>query len=301
LRAGERHGVIAPSTLQAAPPHLTLAHKLPDLPRWIEVRDLLLAGAGEINGLRQAPDLSFVLHEPETTSTFVVGSPEISAIQAAVQPIMPNANVITPQENAAWLAQALPAWNRTRIIVHQLSGSPILPMEAGDKVRFLDPHLLQQLSIPTELLHELESGAQHSLIAATFVEGQPVSFCYSGSQTESLWDVSIDTLPAYQRKGYAARCAAYMIRHMQAQGKRPVWQAVEENPASWRLNQRSDSCRWMSRTVRPAGTGELTPFIGWEPDPPCHPVRYNTISVRNTVVRAWLAPGHWTRQLSLSL
>jgi hypothetical protein len=30
----------------------------------------------------------------------------------------------------------------------------------------------------------------------------------------------------------------YMIRYMQTQGKQPVWQAVEENPASWRLAQK---------------------------------------------------------------
>jgi hypothetical protein len=29
-----------------------------------------------------------------------------------------------------------------------------------------------------------------------------------------------------------------MIRHMSARGKGPVWQAVEENPASWRLAQK---------------------------------------------------------------
>ena len=46
-------------------------------------------------------------------------------------------------------------------------------------------------------------GAEYSLIAVTFVENQPVSFCYAGAVTESLWDVSIDTLPEHRRHGYA--------------------------------------------------------------------------------------------------
>ncbi|HZY45561.1 MAG TPA: GNAT family N-acetyltransferase, partial [Anaerolineae bacterium] len=100
------------------------------------------------------------------------------------------------------------------------------------------PNTLDQLSIAPELLGELKCGAEYSLIAATFVDKQPVSFCYVASETESLWDISIDTLSGSRRKGYAALCVAHMIRHMQAQGKQPVWQAVEENPASWRLAQK---------------------------------------------------------------
>ena len=50
----------------------SLAYRLPDLPRWVEVRDLLLWGDCEILGLRQEPDLSFVLRDPETVSVFVV-------------------------------------------------------------------------------------------------------------------------------------------------------------------------------------------------------------------------------------
>lgn len=84
----------------------------------------------------------------------------------------------------------------------------------------------------------LLSNSGEVLAAPTFVENKPVSFCYSGSSTESLWDVSIDTVPQHFRRGYASLCAAFMIRHMQAQGKQPVWQAVEENPASWRLAQK---------------------------------------------------------------
>jgi RimJ/RimL family protein N-acetyltransferase len=115
---------------------------------------------------------------------------------------------------------------------------PSRPAAPAGAVGFLDPATLSQLPIDAELKQELESGAEQSLIAATFVDQQPVSFCYAGAITESLWDIAIDTLPEHRRKGYAALCVAHMIRHMRAQGKHPVWQAVEENPASWRLAQK---------------------------------------------------------------
>ena len=82
---------------------------------------------------------------------------------------------------------------------------------------------------------ELEEGPRLGLIAATFVDRQPVSFCYAGAITETWWDIAVDTLPAHRRRGYAALCVAFMIRHMRAGGKHPVWQAVEDNPASWML------------------------------------------------------------------
>jgi RimJ/RimL family protein N-acetyltransferase len=218
--------------------NLSLAYRLPDLPRWIEVRDFLLRGNCEILGLRHDPDLSFVLREPETAAVFVVGTPDVEAIQLAVQPPVVGAEVIAPPERAAWLAQSLPEWTRTRIIVHRLGDHRRLPSGSAGEVSFLDPSTLRQHALPAELLQELESAGEHSLIAAAFVENQPVSFCYAGSLTESLWDVAIYTLEQHRRKGLAARCAAHMIQHMRAQGKQPVWQAVEENQASWRLAQK---------------------------------------------------------------
>ncbi len=59
----------------------SLARRLPDLPRWVEVRDLLLSVDGEIIGPHEEPDLSFVLREPGMASVFVVGTPDVDTIQ----------------------------------------------------------------------------------------------------------------------------------------------------------------------------------------------------------------------------
>jgi ribosomal protein S18 acetylase RimI-like enzyme len=215
-----------------------LVQRLPDLPRWVEVRDLLRWEGSEVFALQSKPELAFVLRDPETASVFVVGHPAVSAVQAAVQPNIPGANVVASQENGSWLARALLAWTRTRIIVHTLAHPGQLPAVPLGQVAFVDVTSLDPHIIPADLLEELKSGAENSPLAAALVDGQPVAFCYAGSQTETLWDVAIDTLPAYRRQGHAARCAAHLIRHFQAQGKQPVWQSVEENPASWRLAQK---------------------------------------------------------------
>ena len=67
---------------------------------------------------------------------------------------------------------------------------------------------------------------------------RPAAFCYAGAVTESLWDVSIDTLEPYRRQGYATRCAAFVIEQMRAAGKEPVWGSLFSNVASAQLAAR---------------------------------------------------------------
>jgi len=86
-----------------------------------------------------------------------------------------------------------------------------------------------------ELLEELEAAAEFTEIAASFEDGRPVSFCYASAETETLWDVGIDTLEAYQRRGHAGRVAGFMIRRMKAEGLDVVWTALESNLASVKL------------------------------------------------------------------
>ncbi|MBC8162178.1 MAG: GNAT family N-acetyltransferase [Roseiflexaceae bacterium] len=217
--------------------HRAIAQQIPDLPRWVEARDLLLWEPCDIFGFQEQP-LSLVIRDPATEAIFVIGRPTLSVVQAAVQQNVHGGSLIASKEHAAEFAPVLAAWARTRILFHTLPDTERLPTARADQVRFLDPKTLDQRSLPTDLMQELLSAAAHSAIAATFVAQQPVSFCYAGAVTESLWDVAIDTVAEHRRHGYAALCAAHMIRHMQTQGKQAVWQALENNPASWRLAQK---------------------------------------------------------------
>lgn len=61
-----------------------------------------------------------------------------------------------------------------------------------------------------------------------------MSLC-TATETETLFDVGIDTLEGYRGRGHAVRCAAFMIAHERARGLRPVWGAMEDNHASQRV------------------------------------------------------------------
>ncbi len=213
-----------------------LADRLPDVPRWVEARSLLRGGACEILGVRDAPELSFVVLDPGGMGgVIVVGAPEDDVIRDAAARSMGGGSLVAPLEEADRIARLLPAWTATRAILHRLGDAPRLPDVAPGQVRFVDPAELGAMDVPAELAEELVTCAEGSPVAATFVDGRPVSFCYAGAVTETLWDISIDTLESHRRRGYAALCVTHLIHHMRARGKQPVWASIPENPESWML------------------------------------------------------------------
>jgi hypothetical protein len=230
-----------------------LAARLPDVPRWVEARALLLSGRGELFGLDEegasgwatsspaAP--SFVVRHPLSGDAVVVGTPPVEAIRAAAAFDGPGRSIVAPLEQRPLLEAALPGWTAGRAVLHVLGDASRLPGVAPGAVRLLEPAgpagvdalVAAGATIPAGLLRELRIGAETSPVAAAFAGARPVSFCYAGAVTETLWDVSIDTLEADRRQGHAARCVAYMIRLLWAEERQPVWGAAEDNPASWRL------------------------------------------------------------------
>ena len=91
---------------------------------------------------------------------------------------------------------------------------------------------------PRELRHEITHAREMAPIAAALVDGRPVSFCYPIWTTESMWDVSIDTLPDHRRRGLAAHATRFMTEHRRRDGLEPIWAALESNVASLRLAAR---------------------------------------------------------------
>lgn len=216
--------------------HQAVADRLPDLHRHVEVRDLLLSGEGEILSLEPGAELAFTLLDNESLCLFVVGEISEAALAAAITAVRAGSTqVVAPPAYTARLTEALPGWSHSGLIVHALTDRDRLPAAGATDVDWVLPTDLRDQALPADLLAELESGGENSPIAAARVDGRAVAFCYAGSQTETLWDVAVDTLEPYRRLGYAGRCVAHVARHMAAVGKQPVWQALHNNPASWHL------------------------------------------------------------------
>ncbi len=196
---------------------------------------MLLSGRCEIFGCDETGAPSFVVSSPELELISVAGFPIKEAILQAAAANSNEVEILATPENSEHVAEALPDWAVSPAKLHVLQGESRLHKISAN-VELLAPSEIEAITnLPFDLKEELTLAFRYSPVAATIVDGMPVSFCYAGSQTESLWDISIDTLAEYRNKGYAAACVAYMIELMRQQKKQPVWGADETNAASLRL------------------------------------------------------------------
>ena len=227
-----------------------LAGELPDEPHWLETRAMLLSGHAHVTG-GDSVAAGFVVRlvHRALSVVAVVGQPDRDAIVEAVADVTGFTPIIAQTADRSHIAHALgvkgdSGWTSERAILHRLR------MPDGQDARRVqnDPPYTAQppdvrlltrddvlAHLPAGLRHEITHAREFAPIAAVFVDGVPVSFCYPAWVTERLWDVSIDTFEEYRGRSLAAAAVRFMIALMAADGREPVWGALESNTASLRL------------------------------------------------------------------
>jgi RimJ/RimL family protein N-acetyltransferase len=235
-----------------------LAARLPDVPRWIEVRDLLLSGEGRLVGAVAIEPLSFVLAEEPGGLACVVGLASAVDVRAASDRAR---DVLAFDDNRDHVHACLPDRDCERALLFERpergQETPVVPPPnargsaavhsfATGAARLLDVSEIEALAhatgpaaVPPDLLAELQQAARTgSPVGAAFCDGAPVSFCYASSVTEGLWDVSIDTLEPFRGRGFAEAAVRVLIEYWADRGRRPVWGALESNAASRRVAEK---------------------------------------------------------------
>ncbi len=222
-----------------------LAGELPDVARFVETRSMLLHGAELFGGTTAAEGVALGLLDGARSVVAVVGRPEPAALAAALQGTTSMTPIVGQLADAAHIETALrvarpgDTWRRERMVWHTLAGPLTLapPQPPGVVVRLLtaDDSLAH---VPRGLQYEMMHAREVAPVTAAFIGGTAAGFCYSCWTTESLWDVSVDTLEPYRGRGLAEAVARSAIERMGAQTLQPVWGAVETNGTSRRLAAR---------------------------------------------------------------
>ena len=209
-----------------------LLKQLPDTPVWVETRSALLAGGdvfGEPGGAMVRSKWKDVL--------CVVGRPTEQAFEAAFDGAADTVEVIAQEKDAQHVERLMDMPGGAARIYAAGVHPPRLPIVDGD-------YLIEELTradlprlrhLPENLREELEEELGDTRVVAAITDGLPVSFCYVASETERLWDVSIDTWEPYRRRGLAAAAFGGLYERMAREGKGVVWGAMEWNEPSWRL------------------------------------------------------------------
>lgn len=220
---------------------------LPDIPRYVEIRAMLLNGDGVCLGSVTRNPLSLVIMDDDGSLAAVIGAPPESAIREAAR----AKELLAFDDNCEYVASVLADWPHEGATLHELPRDwmpPAIQSGSFDGVRIIDRPISTYSHIPEELAEELRDAEEmKSPIGAAFVDGWPVAFCYAGWVTETRWDVAIDTLEEYRQRGFAAAAALYMIDYWaKARAaphapdgprtqRRPVWGSADSNPPSFRL------------------------------------------------------------------
>lgn len=241
-----------PLTPHDAPPrpNRRLAHLIPDEPGWIDLRGSLLSGRCRIYAGADTAR-GFVLRSTDYPFAFAWGQPPPQALARAVVGTVrnPDFRLLVAPVHVEGVVEGLPGWRRAQdAILHRWQGGegdPISP--DGAEITILDDGFASEKTAelsaraPEELRSEIELALRRECpMAVAWVveeEGQrqPVAFCYAPLISETLWDVSVDTLAPYRRRGLAAAGFDALRRHLARQGLTPVWGAHDDNTASLRL------------------------------------------------------------------
>jgi len=214
--------------------------RVPDDPVWIEARAALLDPAARLFGDVEG----FAVRSDELRLGALVGGCSRAVIREAFADIHdagddPNAlwAVVAPQGFTPEARSALAGWSNDEASIFRepdVGGVSMRPVTADVRlVPVGDTGWLKHL--PSALAAELAGVLGRSEIGAAWVDGRPVSFCYVACESETLWDISINTVAQYRRRGLAGECVAWLGARMQARGKRAVWGAHSANQASKRL------------------------------------------------------------------
>lgn len=210
-----------------------LASSLPDQPRWVQARGMMLSGRCDVllgpEGKRGA---GYLVVDSDGKSACAVHRPVASLVsQLEGRKSLPS-QLLAPLENVESLMAMLPSWRVMPATVHVHPAPESLPQPAHG-AHFLTGGDVERLrDLPAGLEEELALALGRGPVAAAFADGRAVSFAYSAYETERWIDLSLDTLPDYRRLGFATSAAALLIHSMLARGKKPVWGALDADTAS---------------------------------------------------------------------
>ncbi len=206
-----------------------IAELLPDKPEFIDFLGLLQFKDRKIYG----DEKNFILVSHTKKLACVYGKPEINLLRLAISPDSPI-DILALPHSKEYLSTAFPQWRHETAILHEWQR--VFPEEipTGLTIRLLSQKEIEQIyGIDSTLKEELLNESENMEIGAVVVKGRPVCFCYANFLTEKYWDVSIDTLRNYRRKGYALACVKFMIEFHK--NLKPAWGALASNQPSLKL------------------------------------------------------------------
>ncbi|MEM6430975.1 MAG: GNAT family N-acetyltransferase [Deinococcota bacterium] len=200
--------------------------QLPDTARWVETRDLLSAHTSSFIENKAAN--GFVVWREDKALGAIVGDVDSSTSLEAARACP---ELLAFPENIQDIQSLLTQFRAEQAVLFEAPRAfPTSTAHVCKTISIADVVAMQHL--PEALYKELSTLEPTTFMTAAFDNELAVAFAYVASQTETLWDISIDTLATHRRQGYAASAVLALMNAMKAKGKTAIWGALESNLAS---------------------------------------------------------------------
>lgn len=210
---------------------------LPDLPRWVDARGMLMARRGFVVDTSDGCRLICGRKDRLVVPITVELSPQV---EAAATREVPGASILLQDVMLPAGRFHLPDWTAEPATVYTLPpdrarGWRLPPWPTA-------PMTLEQIDaaagVPTTLGDQLRDAVTRTSVWAASMEGQPVAFAHAAHTTESWFDISVYTLERARNRGLGRAAAMGLIVDRMLRGLRPVWRAGKSNEASHGLARR---------------------------------------------------------------
>ena len=210
---------------------------LPDLPRWVDARGMLLARRGFVVDTTDGCRLICGRKDRLVVPTTVELSPQIEATATRE---VPGSSILLQDAMLPAGRYHLPDWTAEPTTVFTLHPErargwrvprwPTAPMTA-EQIDAAD-------AVPQALRDRLRDAVLRTPVWSASKEGRPVAFAYAAHTTEAWFDLSVDTLEDARNQGLGRAAAMGVIVDRMLRGLRPVWCAAKSNEASHCLARR---------------------------------------------------------------
>ncbi|MEA2222868.1 MAG: hypothetical protein QOH83_1244 [Solirubrobacteraceae bacterium] len=214
----------------------TLAAALPDVPRWVETRALLLSGEAVVR--HSARGDGAVVLEPALPFGCLVGRADAALLRDVLDGVAEDFELVVQTDAVDDAHAALPGWTVAPATIHTLASPWPAGSGAAPGVVVSAPPQQRWLQRVPEAGEMRRYAAEADAIALRLVDGHVVAVCTAGDVTESLWDVGVDTLDGHRRQGHASAAFDALAAHMAVRGRQPVWGAEDDNVASMAMAAR---------------------------------------------------------------
>ncbi len=210
---------------------------LPDLPRWVDARGLLLSRRGVVVETADSCRLICGRADRLVVPITVELSPQLGATAARE---VPGASVLLQDVMLPAGRYHLPDWTAEAATLYTLPperarGWHVPPWPTAPMSR---EQIDAATHVPTPLLDDLRDAVGRTPVWSASKDGRPVAFAYAAQTTETWFDVSVDTLEEARHQGLARAAVMGLIVDRMLRGLRPVWGAEKRNEASHALARR---------------------------------------------------------------